>query len=821
MLIRTTNAIGQTTKYGRDLSTNLLTSYTDSLERATRFTYDNHGNLTSAIDPAGNVTSFQYEPTYNFLRKFTDALGNELDVKYDLHGNINKILNPLKDEITIQYDQYGQIISISDPLNNTATYTYDASGNLVEVIDPLGNKLTGDYDQASRLTAFTDTKGRTLRVTYNPSDRITHITNSVGKDTEFSYDLNRNLLSVKDANNRTVRTYTYDARNQLTTVTDQLGYTEIYRYNLNGNLISFTDRKEQPTEFVYDPLNRKIRTIYPDGTTTNYTYDSVGRLTTLDNSVSGPIEFVYTTFRCPTCPKTKLDTIIQEITRFGVTDYTYDELGRRKTMSVAGAPVMEYRYDAASRLVRITQEGMGNLDIDHDKADRMTSLTFSNGITTNFVFDQVNRLLNIRHSNMAGIVEDIVYAYDTTKERISFHTLNTQSQLPKEVTATYDSANRMLTFNDENLHYDVNGNLVEETEATGTITYVWNARDQLIGMHGPSLTASFKYDAAGRRIERNINGKTIQYLYDGLNIVAELENGSITASYVGGLRTDEIFARRDRSGIRYFLRDGLGSTIVLTDHNGTSKTTYSYAPYGNTLVTGEQTDNPFQYTGRENDGTGLYYYRMRYYSPELQRFISEDPLRLLGGINFYSYVANDPINLIDPYGFYALIDDAIFIAGGAVVGLAGQAFSDWLFGNSSGWEDYIAAAIGGAVGGEALLYTGPIGAGALGGAANNASKQLLRNLSGKQCGFNFVSLGLDTGIGALTGLIPTPRIQGITSGNNNYAAIFHQMVTKFQRGHISNLSFETALKMLIGRTFETSFVPGIGIGAIASGISSW
>jgi type VI secretion system secreted protein VgrG len=193
----------------------------------------------------------------------------------------------------------------------------------------------------------------------------------------------------------------------------------------------------------------------------------------------------------------------------------------------------------------------------------------------------------------------------------------------------------------------------------------------------------------------------------------------------------------------------------------------------------------------------------------------------LGGINFYSYVANDPINLIDPYGFYALIDDAIFIAGGAVVGLAGQAFSDWLFGNSSGWEDYIAAAIGGAVGGEALLYTGPIGAGALGGAANNASKQLLRNLSGKQCGFNFVSLGLDTGIGALTGLIPTPRIQGITSGNNNYAAIFHQMVTKFQRGHISNLSFETALKMLIGRTFETSFVPGIGIGAIASGISSW
>lgn len=47
----------------------------------------------------------------------------------------------------------------------------------------------------------------------------------------------------------------------------------------------------------------------------------------------------------------------------------------------------------------------------------------------------------------------------------------------------------------------------------------------------------------------------------------------------------------------------------------------------------------FQYTSRENDGTGLYYYRARYYSPEMQRFISEDPIRLWGGdINYFAYV---------------------------------------------------------------------------------------------------------------------------------------------------------------------------------------
>jgi uncharacterized protein RhaS with RHS repeats len=49
----------------------------------------------------------------------------------------------------------------------------------------------------------------------------------------------------------------------------------------------------------------------------------------------------------------------------------------------------------------------------------------------------------------------------------------------------------------------------------------------------------------------------------------------------------------------------------------------------------------------------LYYYRARYYSPELQRFISEDPIRLAGGdVNYYAYVGNNPVNWIDPLGLF-------------------------------------------------------------------------------------------------------------------------------------------------------------------------
>ncbi len=68
------------------------------------------------------------------------------------------------------------------------------------------------------------------------------------------------------------------------------------------------------------------------------------------------------------------------------------------------------------------------------------------------------------------------------------------------------------------------------------------------------------------------------------------------------------------------------------------------------MITGSSS-NPFQFTGRENDGTGLYYNRARYYSPTLGRFISQDPLGFAGGDpNLYGYVGNDPANLSDKTG---------------------------------------------------------------------------------------------------------------------------------------------------------------------------
>ncbi len=62
--------------------------------------------------------------------------------------------------------------------------------------------------------------------------------------------------------------------------------------------------------------------------------------------------------------------------------------------------------------------------------------------------------------------------------------------------------------------------------------------------------------------------------------------------------------------------------------------------------------NPFHYTARESDTeSAQYYYRARYYDPNVGRFLSEDPSDFDGGINFYAYVGNDPANWLDPLGF--------------------------------------------------------------------------------------------------------------------------------------------------------------------------
>lgn len=196
------------------------------------------------------------------------------------------------------------------------------------------------------------------------------------------------------------------------------------------------------------------------------------------------------------------------------------------------------------------------------------------------------------------------------------------------------------------LSYDANGNLTND----GTNIYTWDSRNHLTAISKGS-TASFVYDALGRREQKTIAGMSTQFLYDKFNPVQELQNGSPNANVLTGLNIDEYFARLDSGGAMALLTDALGSTIGLVNTAGSLTTDYTYDPFGATVVAGAANGNSYQFTGRENDGTGWYFYRARYYSPTFQRFIAQDPIGFRGGeSDLYGYVSDDPINRRDQDG---------------------------------------------------------------------------------------------------------------------------------------------------------------------------
>jgi len=97
--------------------------------------------------------------------------------------------------------------------------------------------------------------------------------------------------------------------------------------------------------------------------------------------------------------------------------------------------------------------------------------------------------------------------------------------------------------------------------------------------------------------------------------------------------------------------DRIGSIIALADDNGAVTNRYKYSPWGES---GSMSGTTFGFTGQRFDAeTGLYYYKRRYYSPALGRFLQPDPIGNSAGLNIYRYVENDPLNFADPLGLLA------------------------------------------------------------------------------------------------------------------------------------------------------------------------
>jgi RHS repeat-associated protein len=181
-------------------------------------------------------------------------------------------------------------------------------------------------------------------------------------------------------------------------------------------------------------------------------------------------------------------------------------------------------------------------------------------------------------------------------------------------------------------------------------------------VNGPSGTiATYKYDAAGRRIEKNVGGQITRYVYDGANILATLDgSNNLTALFTQGPGIDSPLIGRINGTDYFYHADALGSVVALTDTNGNTVETTEYTAFGQPIIKDAQgithsqstVGNAMLYTGTDFDAeTGLNHMGFRYQDSSTGRFLQEDPI---ANINSYSYALNSPAAYRDPLGLYAI-----------------------------------------------------------------------------------------------------------------------------------------------------------------------
>ena len=232
-------------------------------------------------------------------------------------------------------------------------------------------------------------------------------------------------------------------------------------------------------------------------------------------------------------------------------------------------------------------------------------------------------------------------------------------------------------------YYDSQGNLVLKTMRrsgpsletgmrdeflawqSGDYAYTWQSNGMLRSVTRPDgKTVTFKYDALGRRIEKVFDGRVYRYLWDGDVILHEwdyaeadrpntivTETGEVTLDRpepVENLITwvydsDSYVPTAKLVDDKHYsiISDYIGRPVQAYDDNGNIVWQADYDIYGNVRnLHGSRQFIPFRQLGQyEDEETGLYYNRFRYYDPRTGNYISQDPIRLMGNNpTLYGYV---------------------------------------------------------------------------------------------------------------------------------------------------------------------------------------
>jgi RHS repeat-associated protein len=641
---------------------------TGTLRRATMtYTYDGVGRQISGTDDRNHTTQYVYDELGrqvktiyddgSFAETSYDDLGRKIseteqrksgdpalttNYEYDVVGNLTAVVQPavsdpfhsgqtIRPRTEYQYNRFGDLVLQRDAMddnqvasgqNRETTFAYDQFGNRTGRILPGGQTESWTYDFLGRQQTHTDFKGQVEEMIYDDDSRV-----AVGERlhlnrlTEKRYYVNHAayLAGTDDATQRVH--YNYDALGRTLTTTDGHGIIT-YAYDLDGRTLS-VDSPEGTIHYEYDPATGRHTRTYTDNDDTTYTYDELGRMKTVQ--------------------ATKLDGSDHSVSPL-TTTYQYDSVGNLTSMSLPDGVTTTYTFDDLNRLTNETvKKGTTTLRnyaytlLSNGQRD-FAMETDQSGVVTkiDWTYDGLNRLTEERYDvGNDGIngADDYVadYTYDLVGNRLTKVTDKPGTANDETLSDTVNS-NDQLTTEISNLSgttttfYDANGSQTEVKRVQGATTlsdelYRYDLRNRLIGVNTDGQGAeeiTYVYDDLGNRVAMTSNGTTIFYLADGNNPTGYAqtleEKTSKTAipsrSYILG---QDVIAQAAAAALQYLMYDGHGSTRALLDSNGSFVAGQSYAfdAFGNAIgFNAGQAATHLLYSGEWFD-SGLAQYYLR------------------------------------------------------------------------------------------------------------------------------------------------------------------------------------------------------------------